>query len=352
MFVDFKEYILDDKSNARQALQKLDALSSKDSRTLFIINEEGRLLGTITDGDIRRGLLSGREISENVNLYMNRKFKFLREDQINADEVKLYKGLKIHLLPVLDTMERVIKLIDLKQVQAIVPISALIMAGGRGERLRPLTDATPKPMLKVGDKPIIEHNIDRLIKYGVEDFYISIKYLGKNIQDYFGDGKSKSVKIKYIEEDEPLGTIGAFRLAPQIRHEHILVMNSDILTTLDFEDFYKHFLSVNADMCVASVPYSVNIPYGVLELSDDLHVTSLKEKPTYVYYSNAGIYLLKSKLRDLIPAQGMYNATDLMDDLIRKSRKVVNFPILNYWLDIGNQQDFLKAQMDIKHLEL
>jgi NDP-sugar pyrophosphorylase family protein len=170
--------------------------------------------------------------------------------------------------------------------------------------------------------------------------------------DYFGDGSSKGVKIKYIEEDEPLGTLGALSLIGDIEHDDILVMNSDLLTNIDFEDFYSFYQEQGAEMAVASIPYKVTVPYAVLETNDH-KINSFVEKPTYTYYSNGGIYLFKYNLRDIFPRKSFFNATDLMDQLIANNTKsVIHYPLLCYWLDIGNQQDFLKAQEDIKHLQL
>jgi dTDP-glucose pyrophosphorylase len=352
MAINLKEYLIDATANGRAALQQLDFLSSRTSRVLFVINEDKKLLGSITDGDIRRGLLAGCEISDSVTKFMNRKYRYTYNQVLPQIEIKRYKSNSIDLLPVVSQDFTIHSIIDLKTHQSIVPVSAFIMAGGRGERMRPLTDSLPKPLLKVGDKPILEHNIDRLIRYGVEEFIISVRYLGGAIRDYFGDGQRKGIRIRYVEEIEPLGTAGALSLSENFIHDTILLMNSDLLTTLDFGDFYSHFQSVTAHLSAASIPYTVNIPYGVFEIGGDEAVLALKEKPSYTYYSNAGIYLLSKSILTLIPKGRHYNATDLIEDAIRHEYKVVNFPILGYWLDIGKQEDFVKAQLDIKHLDL
>lgn len=338
---------------ARAALLQLDKLPNLESRTLFVIDHDGRVVGALTDGDIRRGLLAGHEISDPLDKYVNKDFKYVSEaDSVNPALIKAYKNKGIQLLPVLTKDMQLVKIVDFTHISTILPLTALIMAGGRGERLRPLTDTVPKPMLRIGDKPIIEINIDRLIKYGVEEIFISIKYLGQQIKDYFGDGTKKGVHIKYIEETESLGTIGALSNLHDCRHGNLLLMNSDVLTTIDFEDFYNDFIESGSEMMAASVPYQVKIPYGILDLTEDGKLKSLIEKPTYSYYSNAGIYLLKTSAKQFVPANIAYNATDLMEDLTKHGYLVKHFPILNYWLDIGKQDDFLKAQNDIKHLQL
>jgi dTDP-glucose pyrophosphorylase/CBS domain-containing protein len=344
-------HIISVHENARAALQKLDDLADTESRTLFVVKEDGVVTGSITDGDIRRGLLAGKEISDNISAYMHRNFKSVTEDKMNPETVKALRNADITLIPVLDNQGKILRIVDLKNLKTVIPASALLMAGGRGERLRPLTDLVPKPMLKIGSKPIIEYNIDRLIHYGITEFFISVRYLSEQIIEYFGDGSSKNVSIRYIHEEEPLGTIAAFKLVDRFANEDVLVMNSDLLTNIDFEDFYGHFISSGAQMSVASFPYKIQVPYGVLELESESCVSSLKEKPTYTYYSNAGIYFLKTSVGKYIPENQHYNATDLMEDLLRNNEKLIHYPMLNYWLDIGRPEDFYKVQEDIKHIK-
>ena len=224
------------------------------------------------------------------------------------------------------------------------------MAGGEGTRLRPLTLDTPKPLLKVGNKPIIQYNIERLKTFGVRNMTLTIKYLGHKLVEYFGDGGELELNIKYIEENNPLGTIGSVSLIEKFYNDYVLVMNSDILTNIDYEDVFKELLEKGGDMIVATTPYEVQIPYGVIETDGDA-IIALKEKPTFTYYSNAGIYIFKKKYIDLIPKNKHFNATDLMEALYSSGKKVVHYPILDYWLDIGKHHDFEKAQKDIEHIK-
>jgi dTDP-glucose pyrophosphorylase len=345
----YKEHFISMEATAREALKVLDQLPDNEIRTLFVLDGT-RLAGTLTDGDIRRGLLSGREISENVSLYMNRNFKSLKRDQVNPEVLTKFRQLEIWFLPVINEAQEIEQVINLKNLRTVIPAAALIMAGGRGERLRPLTDSLPKPMLKVGDRPIIEWNIDRLIQFGIRKFYISVNYLGEKIMDHFGDGNSKDVSIEYLREDQPMGTLGACSLIGDLGYDQLLVMNSDILTNIDFEDFFNHFKSKNALMCAASIPYNVNIPYGIMKMDDHDEVKGLVEKPTYTYYANAGIYFLHRDLIARVPQGARYNATDLMQELIDHSEKLVHYPILQYWLDIGKYEDYIRAQHDYKHI--
>lgn len=343
---------IDSSSTAREALRKLDALPELTSRTLFVVSKENKLLGTITDGDIRRGLLKNLEISDPVTSYMHEEFKRIMNHSTNPQELKKYRHADIRLIPVVNEDGILIDVIDLDKMRTLLPLTAVIMAGGKGERLRPLTDKTPKPMLKIGDKPIIEHNIDRLIQYGIKEIFISVNYLGEQIKSYFGDGSSKGISISYIEETSPMGTIGSMSLLPEIQNETILLMNSDLLTNIDFEAFYEEFKSKSSPMCVASIPYQFQVPYAVLETKEEI-VHAFLEKPSYTYYSNAGIYLISKATCDkYIPKGSFYNTTDLMDEVIKSGSHLTHYPHMGYWLDIGKYPDFIKAQEDIKYIKL
>lgn len=346
----YKNHFIHVNATAREALQKLDILPETESRTLFVLNEKV-LVGTLTDGDIRRGLLQDKEISDSVAVYMNRRYKCLYNSDVKPEVLAKYREQEIWLLPVISEKNEVQEIIDLKSVRTVLPAAALIMAGGRGERLRPLTDTLPKPMLTVGEKPILEINIDRLIQYGICKFYISVRYLSDKIIEHFGDGSSKNISIEYIKEEEPLGTIGACTKIDDLGYEQLLVINSDILTNIDYEDFYNYYKASNALMCTASVPYKLQIPYGIMQTNETDSVTALVEKPTYTYYANAGIYFLDRSLLGSIPKHCVYNATDLMQCLIDQKRKLVHYPILQYWLDIGKYEDYIRAQEEIKHLK-
>lgn len=347
----YQKYLIYTDQPAREALRSLEDLLETDSKTLFIINELQVLTGTITDGDIRRGLLNGLEISSPVSYFMNKNFKYIGASDNYLSKLKQLRSLDIELVPIIDQEGRITNIINLNATLSAIPAVALIMAGGRGERLKPFTNTVPKPMLKVGEKPIIEHNIDRLIRYGIKHIFISVKYLSEQIREYFGNGESKGIRIDYVEETEPLGTIGALTLINSLEHEDLLVLNSDILTNIDFEDFYDFYIDCNVEMCIASIPYHVQVPYAVLE-TDGHVIKEFSEKPSYTYYSNAGIYFMKAGLKREIPVNKFYNVTDLMEQLIGAGRKICHYPILGYWLDIGKHQDYAKAQEDVKHIQL
>jgi dTDP-glucose pyrophosphorylase len=349
--MELQKHIIFKGQSARDALKTLETLHEAESKTLFVVDENEVLVGTITDGDIRRGLLRDREISHPVEEFMNPSFKFLKYYDAGKTRLSDYRKRDIYLLPLVDDGFRIRKIVDLKYMTGILPATAVIMAGGRGSRLSPLTDNIPKPLLKVGSKPIIEHNIDRLTRFGINKFYISVKYLSEQIMDYLKDGSHKKVSITYLEEDKPLGTMGSISLIDEIETDHLLIMNSDIVSDVDFEDFFHYYLEKNADMCIASIPYQVKVPYGVLELNSD-KIVSFKEKPTYTYFSNGGMYFMKKHVKSLVPSDKYYDATDLMGSLIARGSNVSHYPILGYWIDIGRHEDYLKIQEDVKHIRL
>jgi NDP-sugar pyrophosphorylase family protein len=255
------------------------------------------------------------------------------------------------IVPVLDQNECIVNVLNLKHHTSYLPIDAVIMAGGRGERLRPLTDSVPKPLLPISGKPIIEYNLDRLKDFGIEDIWISVNYLSEQIMDRFKEGADKSMNLKYVQESNSLGTAGALSLIDGFSHDTILLMNSDLLTNINFEEFFLFFQEQEADLAVACISYQVNIPYAVIE-EDNFQIKGFKEKPTYTHFTNAGIYLMKREMLEYIPKNEFFNATDLMQNLIETHKKVVSYPMLGYWLDIGKHEDYQKAQEDIKHIKL
>lgn len=346
-----QENIIPDTHTIRQALAVLDKIGIV-GNVLFVINNVGQLIGTITDGDIRRGLLNNLDVNSPAIQTANKNFHFAYDEKDNIETIKKFKSKGVRFVPLLNKDKELIKFINTDNYKGFLPIDVFIMAGGKGARLMPLTKDCPKPMLKVGNKPIIEHNIDRLIAFGVTNYTISVNYLGHVIRDYFEDGERKLVNIAYVEEKEPLGTLGSISLVPGFSNEYILVMNSDLLTDIDYSDFFEDFISTSADVSIASIPYYVDIPYAVLETDKDNKVKSLKEKPKYTYYSNAGIYLIRKSVLQQVPFNQFYNATDLIEDVIKNEGKVTSYPILSYWLDIGKMPDYLKAQEDIKHLRI
>ncbi len=346
----YHDHIIPASIDAREALRRIDGLKEFAERALFLVDENGVLKGSLTDGDIRRGLLRGLEISHTAEAFAFANCKRLEQDHFDPALLKQWRERNILLIPVVDQAGVLVDIINLNHTRTILPITAVIMAGGKGERLRPLTETVPKPMLHVGSKPIIEHNIDRLIQFGVREIYISINYLGDQIKHYFGDGSSKGISIRYVEETEPLGTIGALSLIPEFEEETIFLINSDLLTNIDLEQFYTNHHDAGANMSVASIPYRVQVPYAVLE-TQDARVLGFVEKPGYNYHVSAGMYLIaRDALKKWLPQKGFYNATDFMEKLIAEQGKLIHYPHTGYWLDIGKYADYIKAQEDIKYI--
>jgi dTDP-glucose pyrophosphorylase len=344
----YKEHLILSGSSIKQALFALNELSQ--DAILFVVDDKDKLIGSLTDGDVRRGLLNDFTVECKINEIIQSNPRFIRKGNYDIQKIIEYREDDYRVIPVLDDNDVVINVINFRYIKSYLPIDAVIMAGGRGHRLQPLTDTTPKPLLKVGDKPIMEHNLNRLAMFGIDDYWISVKYLGKQIEDHFGDGKQKNINIEYIWENEPLGTIGAVSQVVNFKHDYVLVTNSDLLTNMDYEQFFLEFIKKEADLAVLTIPYQVSIPYAVLE-TEKGEVKSFKEKPTYTYYSNGGIYLMRREMLAFIPQNTFFNATDLMEELIQKNKKIISYPFSGYWLDVGKHEDFEKAQNDINNIK-
>ena len=346
----FKQHLILKDQSVRDAFIRLDQLAS--DAILFVVDDNHVLLGSLTDGDLRRGFIRGLGFDDVITDFIQPNPKFIYDREFNQEKLKEFKDNLIKIIPILNKENQIVDILNFRFRSTLLPLDAVLMAGGEGKRLRPLTENTPKPLLKVGGKPIIEYNIDRLAQVGVANIYLSINYLGEQLEAYFEDGSSKNIKIDYLREQKPLGTIGSVLLVEEFQHEDILVMNSDLLTNIDFADFYKSFKDANADMAVAATSYHVDVPYAVLETDENQNVKTLKEKPRYTYFSNAGIYIIKKKLLNMIPEGEFYDITDLMEKVIEMNYKLITYPINGYWLDIGKHEDFKKAQEDIKHIKL
>ncbi|MDR2085161.1 MAG: nucleotidyltransferase family protein [Bacteroidales bacterium] len=344
---DFSKYTINKTATIKDALFKLDTLSS-DVLTLFVMDGT-RLVGTLTDGDIRRALIRDVSLTDSVEHVMNVDYEFICSKEKNMKNLRKIRAKGIQLLPCINDKKELLRVYNLKEIKSILPIDAVIMAGGKGERLRPLTEITPKPLLKVGDKAIIDYNVDSLISYGVEDIHITVNYLADQIEQHFKE-KINGVQVSCVREKTYLGTIASVKLISSLKNDEILVMNSDLFTNIDFEDFYRHFIEKDADMSVAAIPYSINIPYGIFNL-EGRNIKGINEKPTYNYYANAGIYLIKKKLLDLIPEDTFFDATDFIEMLVAENKTVIRYPLVGYWVDIGKHEDYKKVQEFVRHIK-
>ena len=342
-------YIISENLPILDAIRRINEI--KDGPlVLFVTDSNSAMQGTLTDGDVRRALIRGLGVDAPISEAMHRNFNFLRRGvNDRVEDIHRQRDLKMRLVPILDAENHICEIINLEHYLTKLPVDAVLMAGGKGERLRPLTEKTPKPLIKVGDKCIIDYNIDRLLSYGLNHISVTVNYLGDQIEEHVRE-ECDGVKIVTVREPKYLGTIGSVKFVESFYNDTVLVMNSDLFTNIDFEDFFLHFCLHDADMSVAAVPYVVKVPYGVFKL-DGREIHGVTEKPTYSYYANAGIYLIKKERLSLIPEDEFFNATDFMDKLIQTGYKVIRYPISGYWIDIGQHDELARAREMVKHLK-
>lgn len=323
-----------------QALEMLNNLSGK-VMTLMVTDSSGKMVGTLTDGDVRRGLLAGQKPDDCVATVMHRSFSFLQGPEVDVEQLRQIRSRGVRLIPVLDRDGSISRIIDTTVTDTLLPVTAILMAGGKGERLRPLTLDTPKPLLNVGGMPIIDHNIHALAHAGIENIYVTVNYLAEKLEAHFANPVA-GVKVKCVREPKPLGTIGAAKLTPIPAHGVSVVMNSDLLTDVSLEDMYLAHKNQHAAITIAAIPYNVSVPYAILS-TEGHTVTALQEKPSYSFYANAGIYMIDNELIHNLPDDTRVDATDLIDSAIANNLKVTYFPISGTWIDIGSPDDYRHA---------
>lgn len=342
-----RQYFINEEASVKDALVAINGITH-DGESLIVVDAEQRMVGSLTDGDIRRGLIAGAELSDVVSKIMHRDFKYVKQAEFDVAHLKAFRDRRIMFVPVLDEQKRVVDVVNMTKYKSKLPIDAVLMAGGKGERLRPLTEKTPKPLLKVGGKCIIDHNVDRLISYGVEHVNVTVNYLGEQLEEHFATPRD-GVQVRTFREPKFLGTIGSIKFVDTFYNDTILVMNSDLFTNIDYEDFFLYFQQNDAEMSVAAVPYNVSIELGILDL-DGRNVKGLLEKPKFNYYANAGIYLIKKRALAEIPEDTFFHATHLVEKLIAQGKKVIRYPLNGTWIDIGTPQEYQKAKDLVKHL--
>ncbi len=333
------------KQTLAEAIAQLDAAGTG---ALVLCSEDRKVLGLLSDGDIRRAILRGVALDIACGDIAKRDPFMVRHPQANAEALQVMLERDINHLPVVDAQGHLFDFLlrrDLAQETAL-NMSAVIMAGGFGKRLMPLTEHVPKPMLPVGDKPLLERTIEKLRHAGVQDINLTTHYLPESIRQHFGDGADFGVHINYAQEDHPLGTAGGLRLLPR-PDKPFVVINGDILTGLSFEKMLQFHQQHGALLTVGVRKYEVQVPYGVVQC-DEARIVGLQEKPSFPFFINAGIYLLDPAAYDSIPSGERFDMTDLIQKLLDQGQVVVSFPIIEYWLDIGRHDDYLKAQDDIR----
>ncbi len=329
----------------------IKAIESTHRRIAVVVDKDCRVIGTLTDGDIRRCILRGGTIETSVKEAMNRHPMTCNSNCSETHILELMRQGNIEALPSTDQEGRLVRLIHISDISMMQSQSesradfafAVIMAGGEGLRLRPITETIPKPMVDIGGLPLIEHQIRRLASAGICQVYISINYLGHIIESYFGDGSDFGVSIKYLKEERRLGTAGALSLLPERPKAPIVVMNGDILTMCDFNGLFDFHVSHDAAVTVGAIHYHVNIPFGVIQSEDSL-VKGLVEKPSQRFLCNAGIYAVSTEALDHLRGMQFWNMTDMIESCLESSLQVVVFPIHEYWSDVGNHDDLEKAR--------
>lgn len=344
----FEPHCINSSLTIKDALVALNNLRNA-TLTLFVLNDNAQIIGTLTDGDIRRALVNGYGLDCTLDKVMHRDYKFICQKEFTVANLRSFRDRRIMFIPILDGENHVVDVVNLQKFKSKLPIDAVLMAGGKGERLRPLTEKTPKPLLEVGGKCIIDHNVDRLISYGVEHVNVTVNYLGEQIEEHF-DTPRDGVQVRTFREPKFLGTIGSIKFVDIFYNDTILVMNSDLFTNIDYEDFFLHFQIHDAEMSVAAVPYNISIELGILDL-DGHDIKGLIEKPKYNYYANAGIYLIKKRALAEIPENTFFHATHLVEKLIAQGKKVIRYPLNGTWIDIGTYQEYERAKELVKHLK-
>ena len=327
----------------------IHCLNSQRLGIIMVSNDKNSLIGTVTDGDIRRGLLRHITITSHLGEIMHKDCFFATEKDSRERIISMMNKEEILQVPIIDDRGVIVGVETLQHLleNKIHDNAVLISAGGFGARLRPLTNDTPKPMLNMGGKPILEIIINNFIKHGFYDFYISVHYKAELIKAYFGNGDDWNVDIKYLHEDEPLGTAGALGLLPTDIHDSsIIVMNSDILTDIDLEEFVRYHDNKNCAATICVREYDIKVPFGVVEPEND-KVSSIVEKPVHNFFVNAGIYALDHNIVKNIKKNKNMDMPDFLNSLIENGKHVEMFPIHEYWLDIGQAAQYEQGQQDI-----
>lgn len=343
-----KEFISQSHNTVREAMRQIEG---NKKGLLFVLDKDGLLVGSISDGDIRRGILNGAQLEDPINTVMNVHPFFVTPEEQASVDLKFFEEKGYKMIPVCDSSGKVVQLLTSDPEKNFAPIEnpVVLMVGGRGIRLEPLTQNIPKPLLKVGNKPILQTILERLHLFGFRNIFLCTNYLSDHIETFCGDGSKFGLKIKYFKEETKLGTIGAVKYLEEQLRLPFLVMNGDLLTSLNYKTVLDFHIENQAELTIGSASYKTKVPYGVLE-TDGHQVVSILEKPTYSFRISGGIYALSPNALDLIPKGNFFDITDLMEDLLRKKRSVVAFPIEEYWLDIGQHQDYEKANIDYKDL--
>ena len=349
MCISWQKILVSPEQKIRDVLQVID---KEALRIALVVDDDNFLLGVVTDGDIRRGLLKDISLHDPVSLVMYSKPSVASIESRPNEILKMMEDRKLLAIPLVNNNNQVVGLETLqrllKKPRHDTPV--LLMAGGFGTRLRPLTNKCPKPLLRVGETPILEIMLNNFIKAGFVDFYISTHYLSHMVEDHFGDGSRWGVNIKYLYEETPLGTAGALSLLPKETSElPVIVMNGDILTNTDFESVLSFHLKNNASATMCVRDYEYQVPFGVVK-SDGHKVLDIEEKPVQRFFVNTGIYVIGPELRAQVKLGQAIDMPTLLNVGMKMTDSVMMYPVNEYWLDIGRPDDFEKAQVDVEQV--
>jgi len=341
---DWRKVLLTPQDSLERAVK---VLHEGGCRIALVADKFGMLLGTVTDGDIRRALINQLTMESSVSLIMNGNPITVDDKVKNKDILSLMSDKSLLHMPIIDKDGILCGLETLQQLieSPIYDNPIFLMAGGFGTRLHPLTKSTPKPLLKVGNKPILEMIIEQFINYGFHNFYISTHFKSEQIRDYFKDGKLHNVSVKYVHEDVPLGTAGSLGLLPDnLPSLPIIVMNGDLLTKVDFKNLLNFHCEHNSEATMCVREYDFQVPYGVVEI-DNYNIKEIKEKPVHRFFVNAGIYVLNRSLINKVDGKSCLDMTDFLEKELNNGG-VNAFPIHEYWLDIGQMEEYEKANRE------
>ncbi len=340
----YKEILIAPTLSIKEALEVIDRGAK---RIALVVDEEQRLLGTLSDGDIRRGLLRGLGLEDSIEeiIFRTPTVGYLSETQEEILNKALSKSL--YQIPILDDAGRVvgIEAVETLLTPKIKTNRVVLMVGGLGTRLRPLTEETPKPMLKVGDRPILETIILNFKKHGFVNIILSVRYKAEKIIEYFGDGSAFGVNIKYLHEEQRMGTAGALGLIAEGLDEDFFVMNGDLLTNMNFGTMLEYHLGHHAYATMGVREYEYQVPYGVVNV-DGVEIKSIQEKPVQHFFVSGGVYILSPKVLSYIPKDTFFDMPTLFEHLIAEGKRSISFPIRDYWLDIGRIEEFEKANRE------
>ena len=332
-------------------MDAVKAIEESPYRTVMVTDENGKLIGSLTDRDIRRSLLKKGNLETKLENVMNKNPIRVSQNESSEYMFALMKKSNIMTLPIIDSKNKLIDIIHLKELSKINDLPykknifsfAVIMAGGEGKRLRPLTNNLPKPMIEIDGIPLLERQVNKLSEIGVKKIYISINYLSEIIENHFKDGSKYGVQIFYLKESQKLGTAGSLSLLPEKPESSILVMNGDVLTSSNFRNLFEFHNANNASMTVSAIDFKITVPYGVIR-EENGFIKKLEEKPSQRFFCNAGIYAISPSAIKLISKNNFFDMTDLIELCISKKLPVGVFPIHEYWSDIGTPNDLEKAR--------